>query len=33
MEYIRKHNTMERAYSNRVLEFKAMIDEYGYIEE
>lgn len=31
MRYIEKHNTMDRAYSNVVLGFEAMIDEHGYI--
>lgn len=31
IQYIKEHNKMDRAYSNRVLEFKFMIDEYGYI--
>lgn len=31
MQHIEKHGTMDRAYSNVVLGFKVMIDEYGYI--
>lgn len=31
LRYVEKHDTIDRAYSDRILEFKAMLDEYGYI--
>ena len=31
VNYIKKYNIINRAYSDKVLEFKAMLDEYGYI--